>query len=54
MSEARTAGELAPAGVVGLLEEAPFVRLVPTQTGDGLAAAGLVAKALRASGIPFK
>ncbi len=54
MSEARTAADSAPAGVVSLLREAAFVRLVATQTGDSLAAAGLVAEALRASSIPFK
>jgi hypothetical protein len=54
MSEARPATDPAPTDVAGDLREAPFVRLVATQTGDSLAAAGLIARALQAVGTPFK
>lgn len=36
------------------LDDADFVRLLPAATGDGLAAAGVLARALRAEGVPFQ
>ncbi len=54
MSEARPATNPAPTDVAGDLREAPFVRFVATQTGDSLAAAGLLVRALQAIETPFK
>ncbi|MGM0449070.1 MAG: exonuclease RecJ [Methanobacteriota archaeon] len=44
----------APDALAGVLADAPFVRLVATDDGDALAAAGLLARALRATGTPFQ
>jgi hypothetical protein len=44
----------APSAIAERLDEATFVRLVATATGDALAATGVVARALRASEIPFQ
>lgn len=54
MSEARTAPEPAPADVAAVLRDAPFVRLVARDDGDSIAAAGLLARALRTADTPFQ
>jgi hypothetical protein len=43
----------APA-VAAVLRDAPFVRLVTRADGDAVAAAGLLARALRSAGVPFQ
>ncbi|GAB3706290.1 exonuclease RecJ [Halorubrum pallidum] len=53
MTEATSAAP-APDALAGVLADAPFVRLVATDDGDALAAAGLLARALRATGTPFQ
>ena len=53
MTEA-TSATPAPAALADVLADAPFVRLVATDDGDALAAAGLLARALRATGTPFQ
>jgi hypothetical protein len=53
MTEA-TSATSAPDALAGVLADAPFVRLVATDDGDALAAAGLLARALRAAGTPFQ
>ncbi|WP_434522639.1 exonuclease RecJ [Halorubrum sp. AS12] len=53
MTEA-TSATPAPDALAGVLADAPFVRLVATDDGDALAAAGLLARALRAAGTPFQ
>ncbi|WP_423996625.1 exonuclease RecJ [Halorubrum trapanicum] len=53
MTEA-TSATPAPDALAGVLADAPFVRLVATDDGDALAAAGLLARALRATGTPFQ
>ncbi|WP_418284382.1 exonuclease RecJ [Halorubrum sp. DTA46] len=49
-----TSAESAPDALADVLVDAPFVRLVATDDGDALAAAGLLARALRAVGTPFQ
>ncbi|PHQ37987.1 exonuclease RecJ [Halorubrum persicum] len=44
----------APDALAGVLADAPFARLVATDDGDALAAAALLARALRAVGTPFQ
>jgi hypothetical protein len=53
MTEA-TSATPAPDALADLLADAPFARLVATDDGDALAAAGLLARALRAVGTPFQ
>ncbi|SDE94784.1 hypothetical protein SAMN04488067_101190 [Halorubrum xinjiangense] len=53
MTEA-TSATLTPDALAGVLADAPFVRLVATDDGDALAAAGLLARALRATDTPFQ
>jgi len=53
MTEA-TSATPAPDALAGVLADAPFVRLVATDDGDAVAAAGLLARALRAVGTPFQ
>ncbi|MDZ5812381.1 exonuclease RecJ [Halorubrum sp. AD140] len=53
MTEA-TSTTPAPNVLADVLVDAPFVRLVATDDGDALAAAGLLARALRAVGTPFQ
>jgi hypothetical protein len=53
MTEATTATP-APDALADVLADAPFARLVATDDGDALAAAGLLARALRAVGTPFQ
>ncbi|WP_256403110.1 exonuclease RecJ [Halorubrum salinum] len=53
MTEA-TSATTAPDALAGVLADAPFVRLVATDDGDALAAAGLLARGLRAAGAPFQ
>jgi len=43
----------APDALARVLAEAPFVRLVATDDGDALAAAGVLARALRTCSVPF-
>ena len=56
MSSADRANENAPASsdVATRLGDAGFVRLVPAQTGDAVAAAGLLARTLEAAGVAFQ
>ena len=53
MTEA-TSATPAPDAVADVLADAPFVRLVATDDGDAVAAAGLIAAALRAVDTPFQ
>ncbi len=53
MTEA-TSATPAPDALADVLVDAPFVRLVATDDGDALAAAGLLARALRTAAIPFQ
>ncbi|WP_435073004.1 exonuclease RecJ [Halorubrum sp. HHNYT27] len=53
MTEA-TSTTPAPDALADVLADAPFARLVATDDGDALAAAGLLARALRAVGTPFQ
>ncbi|MFW5917137.1 MAG: exonuclease RecJ, partial [Halorubrum sp.] len=53
MTEA-TPATPAPDVLADVLADAPFARLVATDDGDALAAAGLLARALRATGTPFQ
>ncbi|WP_123623117.1 exonuclease RecJ [Halorubrum sp. CSM-61] len=53
MTEA-TSATPAPDALAGVLADAPFARLVATDDGDALAAAALLARALRAVGTPFQ
>jgi len=53
MTEA-TSATLAPDALADVLVDAPFARLVATDDGDALAAAGLLARALRAVDTPFQ
>ncbi|EMA61919.1 hypothetical protein [Halorubrum lipolyticum] len=53
MTEA-TSATPAPDALADVLADAPFVRLVATDDGDAVAAAGLLARALRAVGTPFQ
>ena len=53
MTEA-TSATSAPDALAGVLADEPFVRPVATDDGDALAAAGLLARALRATGTPFQ
>ena len=52
MTETATA-DPEPARLAGVLADASFVRLVATDDGDALAAAALLARALRDAGTPF-
>lgn len=54
MSTTRTATDSAPDAVAAALTEAPFVRVLARADGDALAAAGLLARALRACDVPFQ
>ncbi|MFB6097134.1 MAG: exonuclease RecJ [Haloferacaceae archaeon] len=54
MSAARSADESAPDAVAAALADAPFVRIVARADGDALAAAGLLARALRDVDVPFQ
>ena len=54
MTETATAADAAPDALASVLADAPFVRLVATDDGDALAAAGLIARALRCVGTPFQ
>ncbi|MWV65554.1 exonuclease RecJ [Halorubrum sp. JWXQ-INN 858] len=49
-----TAAAPAPDALASVLADAPFVRLVATDDGDALAAAGTLARALRQRAIPFQ
>ncbi|GAB6878044.1 hypothetical protein JCM17823_03180 [Halorubrum gandharaense] len=49
-----TAATTTPDALAGVLADAPFVRLVAADDGDSVAAAGLLANALRAVGVPFQ
>ena len=51
---ATTGRQTAAADLAGSLREAGLVRLAPTATGDGVAAAGVLARTLRAIDIPFQ
>ena len=53
MTEA-TSATPAPDALADVLADAPFVRLVATDDGDALAAAGLLARALRTVDTPFQ
>ncbi|QLG62778.1 exonuclease RecJ [Halorarum salinum] len=53
MSTSRAADPPAPDAVAATLREAEFVRLCARPTGDALAAAGLLARALRSASTPF-
>jgi len=53
MTEA-TSATPAPDALADALADAPFVRLVATADGDAVAAAGLLARALRTAGTPFQ
>jgi len=53
MTEA-TSATPAPDALADVLADAPFVRLVATDDGDAVAAAGLLSRALRAVGTPFQ
>jgi hypothetical protein len=53
MTEA-TSATPAPDAVADVLADAPFVRLAATDDGDAVAAAGLIAAALRAVDTPFQ
>ena len=53
MTEA-TSATPAPDALASVLADAPFVRLVATDDGDALAATGVLARALRATGTPFQ
>lgn len=46
--------DAAPDALAGVLRDAPFVRLVARDDGDSLAAAALLARALRARNTPFQ
>lgn len=52
MTEAKTA-DASPTALAGAVRDAPFVRLVARDDGDALAAAGLLARALRDRNDPF-
>lgn len=52
--ERTDAGEHAASDVAGRIREAEFVRLAGAATGDGLAASGVLARALAALGRPFQ
>ncbi len=54
MSATRPADESAPDAVAAALSDAPFVRIVARADGDALAAAGLLARALRDRAVPFQ
>ena len=54
MTEATAAADPAPDALASVLAGAPFVRLVATDDGDALAAAGTVARALRERAVPFQ
>lgn len=54
MAAARTADESAPDAVAAALADAPFVRVVARADGDALAAAGLLARALRERDVAFQ
>lgn len=54
MTETATPADAAPDALASVLADAPFVRLVATEDGDALAAAGLIATALRGVGTPFQ
>ncbi|QLG26521.1 exonuclease RecJ [Halorarum halophilum] len=54
MSTTRAADSPAPDAVATALREADFIRLCPRPTGDALAAAGLLAYALRSTDTPFQ
>lgn len=43
-----------PGGLSARLSSAPFVRIVTRPDGDGVAAAGILARSLRARGVPFQ
>ena len=53
MTDATTDTTPAPDALARTLAEAPFVRLVATDDGDALAAAGVLARALRTHSVPF-
>ncbi|GAB3416989.1 hypothetical protein GCM10027435_15160 [Haloparvum alkalitolerans] len=53
MTETASA-DAAPDALAGVLRDAPFVRLVARDDGDSLAAAALLARALRARSTPFQ
>ncbi|RAW45201.1 exonuclease RecJ [Halorubrum sp. 48-1-W] len=54
MTETTADSAPAPDALAGVLADAPFVRLVATDDGDALAAAGTLARALRERGVPFQ
>ncbi|SMO71470.1 exonuclease RecJ [Halorubrum cibi] len=54
MTETITDSAPAPDALASVLADAPFVRLVATDDGDALAAAGTLARALRERGVPFQ
>jgi hypothetical protein len=54
VTEATAAADPAPDALASVLAGAPFVRLVATDDGDALAAAGTVARALRERAVPFQ
>lgn len=54
MTETATAAETrTPDALAAILADAPFVRLVASDDGDALAAAGTLARALRRRAVPF-
>ena len=53
MTDATVDTAPAPDALARVLAEAPFVRLVATDDGDALAAAGVLARALRTCSVPF-
>ncbi|WP_066414592.1 exonuclease RecJ [Halorubrum aethiopicum] len=54
MTETTADSAHAPDALASVLADAPFVRLVATDDGDALAAAGTLARALRERGVPFQ
>lgn len=54
MTETAATRNAAPDALASVLADASFVRLVASDDGDSLAAAGLIAKALRTNATPFQ
>ncbi|OYR56306.1 exonuclease RecJ [Halorubrum halodurans] len=54
MTETTADSAPAPDALASVLADAPFVRLVATDDGDALAAAGTLARALRERAVPFQ
>ncbi|GAA0511345.1 hypothetical protein SAMN04488066_10411 [Halorubrum aquaticum] len=54
MTETTVESAPAPDALASVLADAPFVRLVATDDGDALAAAGTLARALRERAVPFQ